>query len=469
MATTKKPTKPELTAAFDSGVDARKGWHDGQPVPECEYPDGPLLTAWSYGWRGQDDLEKTQLNEAMDERLPTESELAAERQETTDAVLGVQQLEEHGHNVTDPEVAEHREELAGLMTAFDNIGVQITEENWRDISDSERSVAAKWANDMRIGEVRPCPEFLLQYATEALKAASAKHHEVQKEMQSTLFPVEFKKPSRSKLDENGEYKVTVNMKVDRDRVRLTRAEELWGWVRNRIEFGSIPCSEWQPQLPGMDNPKVITCEADVIKFGWTKGGYTFGFRVGQDTLSIEDAMALWDGEKGSCRMTPLGDPEPEPEIEQEESTAALIAKSRPLPSGPSLFDEKKDSNDDADVPYEQQHSPDGEFFSPAEYVVPSHVPGTQTIISVGNKGGKYFGSVAVVFFDEDQVEHEEDWGNPQLSEDGSASLTLAVQKEIGTAIDYLMEKNATAKCLKDLRDELKRLEDGGEPIPMPEE
>lgn len=455
MTTTKKPTKSELTAAFDAGVDARKDWNgESATMPECDYPEGPLLTAWSSGWKGRDDLEKTQAEQS--------------------SVSGDDQLIAQGHQVDDPHVVEHSVQLAQLMTAFDNHGVQIVEEQWRALSDNEQTVAAKWANDMRIGEARPCPEFLLKYATEALKAASVVHHVEQAEKRRLLVACTFMKPTAILPNgDDGEDSMKMMVSIpDSEFNRPSLAEDFLHGKRLGIEFSlrSSDPANWQPELPGMESqPEIIECVADVKGYSRTMKAYKFGFPIGTDLIDDNTAIRQYAKQTGSIRLTLHGDIPPKaPKVEP--ATAETVAKARPMPSGPSLFkDDVPESDDDSEVPYEQQHSPDGEFFSPAEYIVRSHVDGAQTIVSIGIKDEKYFGTVAVVFFNEDGDTIESDWGNPQVSADGSASLSLAVQKEIGTAISYLMQQNASAKCLKDLRDELKRLEDGGEPIPMPEE
>jgi hypothetical protein len=470
MATKQKPTKAELSTATDAGMDARKSWVDGGPKPECDYADGPLMTAWSNGWRGQDDFEKKQTVELAGGIVVEVVDGKVEHDVVTD---GETQLESHGHNVTDPEVAEHREELAGLMTAFDNHGVQIVEEQWRALSDNERSVAAKWANDMRIGEVRPCPEFLLKFATEELKAASVQHHAVQAEQRRILVCCRFLKPSAIlPTGDEGEDALKMTLVIpDSELNRPSLAEEFLHGKRLNIEFSrrSADPAKWQPELPGCETmPEIIECVSDVKGYSRNMTAYKFAFKISTDLIDDNSANREYAKQDGSVRLTLIGDIPAKKK--EEEPTAAIIEKSRPLPSGPSLFgDDESESDDDSDVPYVEQCGPDGEFFSPDEYIVDSHVPHASTIISIGIKDGSYYGSIDTVFFDDEGNEFSEDWGNPQLSNGGSASLSLAVQKEIGTAIDYLMEKNASAKCLKDLRDELKRLEDGGEPRLMPEE
>lgn len=460
MSTKSKPTKKELAAAGEAGMDARKMYPE---LKDCPYPDGPLQKAWMDGWRGQDSFEKGNtmpIGEA-EASVALDGDTFVIEEEST----GEDQLEDHGHNVTDPEVEESREELAGLMTAFDNVGVQIVEEQWRTLSDDQQTVACQWANNMRIGNEKAVPEFLLPFASDSLKAKSLASITEQRELQVSLMPCEFKKPARSKLDENGEYKVTVNIKVDRENLSLGRAGELLVDARDKVEFGAISVAQWDQTLPGIDNG-VTTCEVDILKMGVTKSSYLFGFRVSENVISIEDAMSLWDNEKGSIRITRIGDPKSEKEDQPEPSTAELYAKSSPVPAGQKtlgLTSQKQEG-------LNRLIGDDGHFSAPDEYLVPSHIPECMTTIYVGQGlNDRFYSSASIVCLDEDGDEIEADWMNPEHKGDGYVTVTAAIQAELGHLIDYGQNESVSEKCIGEWRRELIRLADGGEPIPMPEE
>ena len=474
MATKSKPSKAEINEATDMGMEARKQWREGEEMPKCDYDEGQLRTAWENGWRGQDEFEKKAIgsntNADIEEELSSNSIPAIEEikdQITSDIVnaIGVEQLEAHGHNVTDPEVELSRENLAQLMTVFDNHGVQIVEEQWRALTDNERTVSAMWVNSRQTDGTRSIPHCLMPFASDRLKQEVVDDVEEQEEFQTSLLSCEFGKPSRTKLDEGGNYRTNMKFRIPLDEVRPGRALEMWGDIRCRVEFGSLSTTDWKTaRLPEMEDAagEIYECEADVVKFGWTRTGWTFGFSVGESFITIEQANELWDGTRGSIRITPIGVPEKEEQEVDQESTAEMIAKARPLPSipsGKSLFND----TDPATLSDNKKTNSDGEFIAPDEYIIPSHSNGCSVIITVGNQDGKYYAAGEAVFRNANDESIDASWGVPRKSTAGFASLTLAVSGMLATVIDWALKNDAIDAFLKDCRAELKQLDDGREP------
>ena len=58
---------------------------------------------------------------------------------------------------------------------------------------------------------------------------------------------------------------------------------------------------------------------------------------------------------------------------------------------------------------------------------------------------------------------------PRLAGDGFKSIPEAVKAGIGQLIDKAIQRDVDADIVNDLRDELKRLENGGEPMAFPKE
>lgn len=474
MAKTAKPTKEELATAGKSGMDAR---HQFPELSDCPYEDGPLQKAWMDGWRGQDAFEKG--GEAFQkETVELAGGIVAEvnnglAEHDVFTETGVESLESHGHNVTEPEVAESREHLAGLMTAFDNHGMQIVEEQWRALTENERTVAASWANSMNIGQVRPVPEFLMPFASDSLKQAAITSFEKQAEQRRLLVRCRFLKPSAMlPTGDDGEDAIKMTVVIpDSEMNRPSLAEEFLHGKRLNIEFSrrSADPEKWRAELPGCESqPEIIECMSDVKGYSRNMTAYKFAFKISTDLIDDNAANREYAKQDGSIRLTLVGDIPSK--ATAEPTTAEQIANSFPIPAaqpstgkGPSLFDGDE-------MPYHKQLSATGEFMSPDEYFVPSQTPNCSATICIGEHGGRFFASRYFNALTDVAEELEEDWGNPATKDqhngkpnDGYVSLSEAVQSQIGMLIDYALDEKACEGFVNDLRTELKRLTDGGEP------
>lgn len=378
---------------------------------------------------------------------------------------GEKQLEEAGHKVTDPDVVAKTDELATLMTAFDNLGVSIVEEQWRALSDNERTVAASWANDVRIGKDRPCPECLFPFASQKLIADAKKHVKRQEAARKILVRCRFLKPA-AVLPNGDEGQDAIKWGVvipDSDMSRASLAEDFFVGKRLHIAMSLRSVDKWDG-FPEMDDnlPDIVECEADVKGFARTMKGYKFSFQMSTDLIDDNTAYRHYAKNEGSIRLTLIG---PIPKKEKaEESTAASVAKSRPLPGQKSLLDHPVKTGAVSKVAVDKK----GLFVAPDEYMVPSHVKDCATIITIGELDGVFYPSAETTFVDDAGEQQQDDWGQPKTGKDGCASLTLAVQKMLGTVIQFQIDNGANAACVDDLRNHLKDLEGGKEPIPVPE-
>lgn len=491
MATKSKPTKKQLTAAVDAGVDARAR---GESVESCPESEGPLRDAWIGGWNGRDALEAKQAaaaelsgerfavvnaasgndssgevsNSPANEVAPFATvggAMDAMRSGSDEPESDSESEPEPEHDFDDEDVVRSRESLIKLMLDFDNCGVLIVEEQWRALTEVEQSVALTWVEKASAGVVSAVPEFLRRYASQELLAKSAEAIGEQQERQISLMPCEFKKPSRSKLDENHNYKVTLGFKVPRDSLRLGRAGELFVDAKVRAEFGTLSVSRWGPTLPGVDNG-VITCEVEILKMSVSKSHYLFSFRVSQDVITIEDAMEFWDIGTGSIRLEKIGDAGGKEESDGDEELEPT--QKQPLPGQMTLFD-------DGPMPRNRITDANGEFTEPDEYHIRSQVPKCETIFSVGQgPNNRFYVSASIVALssesdDETDVLHEADWGNPEFAGDGHVSVSQAIQYHLGKLIDYGAIEKLDERCVDEWRKELKRLADGGEPYLIPDE
>ncbi len=92
--------------------------------------------------------------------------------------------------------------------------------------------------------------------------------------------------------------------------------------------------------------------------------------------------------------------------------------------------------------------------------------GHSTILLIGEgEDGKFYPSAYIEWINSDNEDDDKDFDNPKVDGNGCATLKAAAEKEIGTLIEFMMKKGDYPKVVQDYRNELKRLADGGEPIP----
>ena len=444
-ASEKKPSKKEIQAAVDQGMTARK--ENPDQGTSCPHPEGPLRDAWFNGWKGQDEFEAKQTE-------------------------GEKQLEKAGHAVGDEDVKRQRDETSMLLKILDNIGVSMVEEQLAKLDEAQQSITRKWAHRVLNREDESkcvVPEFLQQYATERLNRISAEYLRKQDEQRKIIVRCRFNKPSAIlPSGDDGEDAIKMSLVIpDSDMNRASLPEDFFHGKRLRIEFSRRAVNQWDQQLPGLDTqPAIITCESDVKGFARGMTSYKFGFKIATSLIDDNTANRVYAKQDGSVRLTLLGDIEAG---EQEEiSTAELINQSRPnLPQGQkSLFDgtpKPMQKVDDFGLK-------DGEFLAPDEYLIPMILSGkgNSVIIYIGMSEGRFYSSALAVVTDEEGDEDEADWMNPCKTGDGCMSAKDAILKELGSLIDYGLEKKYSPNAMADLRNEVKRLESGGEPIKMPE-
>jgi hypothetical protein len=250
-----------------------------------------------------------------------------------------------------------------------------------------------------------------------------------------------------------------------DIARASVAEDFFHKTRLRVEFSLQSVEKWQPQLPGTEGEyEVVECETDVKGYVRTTTGYKFGFPISTDLIDDNTAVRTYAKREGSCRLTLLG--EMEGQVKPEKSTAETMAAARPLQGQKSLLD--GEAKKPADGPSRMTMDEHGEFTCPDEFMVPSTVKGAWSIVLIGEHKGVFYPSIACTYIDGEGDSMEEDWGEPKEGKSGHPTISGAIQAAIGWAIDYLTDEEAKPECITDLRKELVRLADGGEPIPMPE-
>src|SRR6185437_9958141 len=310
-----------------------------------------------------------------------------------------------GHNLNGKAVKESRDDLAGLMKAFDNHGVSIVEEQWRKFSDEEKRLGTKWANDMRIGAQRPVPEFLRKYATKETLAKSDEYLADQAEQRKVRMACRFGKPSPTKPGDgdDGEPKIKMTALIPLDDIGPGTAEELFGAMRCKVEFTLRGQDIFDgKELPGTES--VLSCVSDIKGYGRKMREWQVSFMVSQTILSIEDAFDRFWNNRGSLRVTTM---EPLKHEEQVEAVKSNVPEKPADPKQPSLFnpegDERKPKK--GGVIYRQKFdAKTKEFSDPEEFNVPMPISGDKhaCIVSVGEgPNGQFYATSRIDFIDED--------------------------------------------------------------------
>lgn len=285
-----------------------------------------------------------------------------------------------------------------------------------------------------------------------------------------LVRCQFKKPSAAlSQGEDGENFVKMSAVIpDSDINRATVAEDFFHRKQLKIQFSRRGSDKWDDNLPGMEEslPEILECQTDVQSYNRQGTGYKISWLLSHDLLDYDTAFCEYAGAQGSLRITLLGDMVSK--AKKEKPTAETVAAARPLQGQQSLLDDDKPKAKTNGVPYRQQLKGD-EFVSPDEYMVPSKVSRASTVVTIGENNGRFYWGMTSSFVDQNGEAWDGEWGNPMLKGDGFDTLTKAVAAAIGKAYEYQEKSEADPKCLKDLKAEIVRLADGGEPIPVPEE
>lgn len=356
----------------------------------------------------------------------------------------------NGHEFNHPDILEANQKLSDLLFAFDNIGVQMVESQWRALPEEEQNIAVKWANDRRIGAGRPVPQFLVQYSSDLLKQEIAPYFDEQREIRRVIMPCVFQKSSPQKPTEDGQ-KISITVCVPDDSVSDSTAGTLFKKKHCRIEFTRRKCNEWdQNDLPGVEgNRPIITCVSDIPNYSWAGGSWKFSFLVDVNLLSISDAFALWMAH-GSLRIEVLEQAAVSNRKEEESTPDAAENDDGEEPDEvrePTLFDPEDDE------PLGLVAKPDIE--NPDVFNVPIKEDGFSCVIESAEVGGKFY---ATASFDGPDI------GFGSTFEDADrvrCALTLkdALEAEVGWAIDGSSRNDVPTSVINDMKDYLKKLSD----------
>lgn len=279
-----------------------------------------------------------------------------------------------------------------------------------------------------------------------------------------LCTCKFNKPSAIlPSGDDGEDAIKMNVVIPHSEMnRASLAEDFFVGKRLGIRFSLLATDKMKDTLPGVEMEEdILECESEVKGYKRTMKGYAWGFKITCDLIDDNTAMRHYANQTGSVELTLLGDIEPDQK--KEKSTAETMKAARPLPGQKEIPGLKV-----TDLPTSGIVK-DGEFISPDEYVVPCKGKKCSVIITIGAPdNGKFYASGVSNYLDKQGEACEDDWGEPKLKDTPYVSLNAAVSAMVGRMIDTAMKNDAADSFIADLRKEAKRLEEGGEPIVMPE-
>jgi len=434
--TTNKGDRKAESQATDAGIDAAKA---GAEETTCPHGPGILREAWIGGFHAE-----------------TKRMASPDTDATPD-----QTAKTGGHKFDDPDVKKHEESLKTVLRDLDDVGVVMSEEQFRTLDNDERAVATRWANGRKMKVLSPVPVMLQSFVkNKSLLKEIGIYQDDQVEARRETFPVRFGRPSPTKPEGDPEQMIRMALFIPVQFMNYASAGILWHWKRCRIEFGKRDVHSWDQKEFG-ECSNTIFCVADIAGFTLNRTHYKVSFLIGHEQLSSTEAMKLWQS-NGSARMEPIGLPDSKdaddhnPENEKKETEPAEV--SRPQRSLLDIVKQSAKAIDKETV-----------FITPDEFLVPipSIKKGAAAWISIGLGSNNRFYAGHLLTFDLDKeiVECETVC---EFKGDGLATLQEAIKSELGSMIDEALKAGAPESLLNDCRDHLKHLEKGGAPIPMPE-
>lgn len=455
----------EVVQAAEAGMDAQKA---GKTIDDCPHAEDAkeLRDAWIGGFNGQrDKADKAEkLREHFKENMaevdpPSTSESSATpvasesnpdlTPSTTEAIPP-----EPKHEFEDPAVKAAEAELRALLLDLDNIGVVMAEEQFRQFNEDDRKAVRRWVDSRKKGLATQPISILVPYIkNKKLLDGYAEYQGDQLEGRRMVFPALFGKPSPTKPEGEPEQQIRMTIKVPVLAVTPIEANLMWGWKSVRIEFGKRSKNSWE-QKEFAECPQTTACKADIAGYKRTRTHWIVSFLVDHALLSSVEANRLW-GQDGSCRMEPIGEPETDKRAE-DENPDNEVKDETVKAEAPKLFDAVSKTAKNI-------FGENKKFITPDEFFVPSQVKGFSAIIAVGlGPNGRFYPALNLQWSDKDE-DFEDDEGSPVYEGDGYVSLQEALISRVGRAIQIADEEKAPAKVLTNLKDELKRLEDGGAP------
>jgi len=204
-----------------------------------------------------------------------------------------------------PPSSDAESRLQDLLRLFDDVGVQLVEEQWLAFGDADQHFCTRWARGRLQGIMSPVPLCLIPYATMQLKAEYAPYIDECRVTRSDRLPITFEKPGVIAGGDDDEGKIKVVVKAPYEHLPGTLADRLFRDTACRIHFSTRRPSQWHQQELFAAHPIYVT-QSDIKGYRATSDDTSFSFTVDQQTLSIESAFKhLW-GQSGTAIVERLG-------------------------------------------------------------------------------------------------------------------------------------------------------------------
>lgn len=363
-----------------------------------------------------------------------------------------------GHDFADPDVVSAEAALRDLLRTLDDLGVVLTEEQYRAMPESERNVTIEWARLRKDGARVGCPIHLHAYATTALIDECNEHNESQEAARRIRVRCKFNKPTAvlASGDKEGDaIKWSVVIPAD-DIKRASVAEDFFCGKRVKAEFSLRSVDQWDNVLPEVDEtlPEIIECETDIRGYARLMKGWKTSFVVSTDLVDDNEANRHFANHEGSIRFTVIGDIPKKGKADSLEPAKVTYGEAKT----PPLEGQKE-------LPLtgnENQLVSDGQFDAPDVYQVALSEQGAAGRVYIGvGSNGKFYESSDLWFQDSVGVEMHNDLDHPLYDEDaGYVSLLEAQKHALETMIDFATENDASTTTLNELKDHLRKLDQG---------
>lgn len=205
-------------------------------------------------------------------------------------------------------------DLRDLLRDFDDIGVQLVEEQWQSLGDADQHLCTRWLRGRLQGIMSPVPYCLIPFATMQLKAEYAPYIDECRPTRSERLPITFDKPGVIAAGDDDEGKIKLIVKAPYEHMPGALADHLFRDTACRIHFSTRRPSQWNQQELFAAHPIYVT-QSDIKGYKATRADTSFSFTVDQQTLSIESAFKhLW-GHPGTAIVERIGRATREPKAQ----------------------------------------------------------------------------------------------------------------------------------------------------------
>lgn len=242
-----------------------------------------------------------------------------------------------------PPANEHEAALVAMLKDLDNLGVQMVESDWRQLSDGDQRSVEAWIANRKSGQESLVPLCIRDKATADLRGEIETYQDRQQAARRVTLPCTFLKPAISAKDDDGNRRIKVSANIPFAYLRGGECDRLFRFKECRIEFSPRSFDQWDG-LPGVEEalPPATTVVADLSGYHASRHFTKIGFLIDEsDVFSKDDAFDL-EGCSGSIRIEVLGGAK---EKKSDEDDSEPEADDRP--TLPGVEDHEEDLSGEA--------------------------------------------------------------------------------------------------------------------------